>query len=111
MIRWYKVFNNVQDAEKRIPLNSIQLIVAKGRKICLVHTQSGFKAADDFCPHLGESLSKGNINFLNEIICPLHSYRFSLINGAECHQRAPDLAIHQVKYDETGFYVGLKLKS
>ncbi|MCG8323696.1 MAG: Rieske (2Fe-2S) protein [Cytophagales bacterium] len=108
MIRWYRIFKNLDNAKKAVPLHHMQLIIAKGRKICLAHSNSGFHVVDDFCPHLGESLSKGNINFLNEIICPWHSYRFNLKTGEECQGRTPNLAVHQIKFDDTGFYVGIK---
>ena len=108
MIRWYRIFKNLDNAKKAVPLNHTQLIVTKGRKICLAHSNNGFHVVDDFCPHLGESLSKGNINFLNEIICPWHSYRFNLETGEECQGRTGSLAIHQIRYDDSGFYVGIK---
>lgn len=107
MTRWYKIFDDLLQAEKMVPLNHIQLIVAKGKKVCLIHSKYGFSVADDLCPHLGESLSKGTINFLNEIICPLHHYRFNLIDGKECGERARDLTIHKVKHNTSGFYIGI----
>ena len=107
MLRWYRVFKDLENAKKAIPLNQAQLIVANGRKVCLAHSNSGFHVVDDFCPHLGESLSKGNINFLNEIICPWHSYRFNLKNGEECRSRTHRLRVHQIKHDSSGFYIGI----
>ena len=107
MTHWYRIFKNLDNAKKAVPLNHTQLIIAKGRKICLAHSNSGFHVVDDFCPHLGESLSKGNINFLNEIICPWHSYRFNLKTGEECQGRTRNLAVYQIKYDDTGFYIGV----
>ncbi|MFM6923185.1 MAG: Rieske (2Fe-2S) protein, partial [Polynucleobacter victoriensis] len=52
------------------------------------------------------SLSKGKINFMGEIVCPWHGYRFNLKTGV-CAERYPDLPVYEVKIDEEGFFIGL----
>lgn len=77
------------------------------RRICIAHTALGFAAVADTCPHLGESLSKGNTNYLNEVICPWHGYRFNLVHGQECEQRTEPLVVHKIELREDGLFLGI----
>lgn len=104
---WVKVFNTIQEAEKVVPMRSSKLILADNRKICLSHTQDGFFAIADTCPHLGESLSRGTVNYLGEVICPWHSYRYNLQNGFECENRSRKAATYQLKIEPDGVFIGI----
>jgi nitrite reductase/ring-hydroxylating ferredoxin subunit len=107
MLEWFKIFNTRQDAENRIALNDKILVVLKGRRLCLARTPVGFYAIDDSCPHLGESLSKGHLNYLGEITCPWHSYRYDLKTGLECQNRSNGVEVHQVRIDANGLFIGI----
>ena len=104
--KWYKVLSE-EEAKLRIPKGKLQLVRIGQQRICIAHTEQGYAAVSDTCPHLGESLSKGSSNFLNEIICPWHGYRFNLIDGRECQQRTPDLEVHKIELREDGLYLGV----
>jgi nitrite reductase/ring-hydroxylating ferredoxin subunit len=101
----YKLFDSLEAAQKRIPLNSKVRVDAAGRKICVGHNARGFYAVDDTCPHLGASLSEGTTNVNNEIVCPWHSHRFNLSTGEECDRRSHDLKIHKVVIGDDGFFI------
>jgi nitrite reductase/ring-hydroxylating ferredoxin subunit len=104
---WIKVFASGVDARKRLLESKPQLLIVHDRRICLVLRNDQFLAVEDSCPHNGESLSKGNINYLGEVICPLHGYRFQLRTGRETEERCRDLKIYPTKEDETGIYIGM----
>ena len=104
---WIKVFSNETEARQRIPQDKPQLLILNDKRISLTLHNNTFLAVQDSCPHSGESLSKGTINYLGEIICPLHNYRFDLQNGRECSSRTRDLKTFPVKIDETGFFIGI----
>ena len=106
-MQWFKIFEDIKEAEKVVPLRSSTLILAGNRKICLAHTQDGFFAVDDNCPHLGESLSSGTVNFLGEVICPWHSYRYNLQSGLECEYRTRKAQTYSIKITEEGLFVGI----
>ena len=107
--KWYKVLGK-QEAASRIPVGKLQLVKLGKRRICIAHTEMGYSAVSDACTHLGESLCKGSTNFLNEIICPWHGYRFNLENGRESNQRAPDLEVYKIELREDGLYLGVLRK-
>jgi nitrite reductase/ring-hydroxylating ferredoxin subunit len=105
---WHKVFDSVNEAREQVPLRKLKQLVLDGRSICFAHTATGFFALDDSCPHLGYSLSKGTTNYLNEVICPWHSYRFSLQDGRECDFRTRKAVLHRVELRDEGVFVGIE---
>jgi len=107
-IQWYKLYNSEEEAKSRLSENNMRRVVADGRAICIVRTKSGFYAIDDECPHLGESLSKGTLNYLNEIICPWHSYRYHLKTGVECKGRGKALPTHILEFRADGVFLGIR---
>jgi|SRR4051812_30837544 nitrite reductase/ring-hydroxylating ferredoxin subunit len=106
-MEWIKVFAGDAEARQRIQADKPQLLVLHGKRICLVLHGNKFFAVQDTCTHNGESLSKGAINYLGELICPLHNYQFDLQSGRECSARSRDLNTYPVKIDESGFFVGI----
>ena len=66
-----------------------------------------FFAVQDSCSHNGESLSKGKINYLGEVICPWHNYCFDMQSGREISSRSADLKTYPVKIDDDGFFIGV----
>jgi nitrite reductase/ring-hydroxylating ferredoxin subunit len=106
-MEWVKVFDNDAQAREHILVDKPQLVVLYGKRICLTLHDNRFSAVQDACTHSGESLSKGKINYLGEIVCPLHNYRFDLQNGRECSSRSRDLITYPIKVDESGFFIGI----
>ena len=104
---WIKVFSSEAEARQRLVSDKPQLLVLHGKRICLSLHDNTFYAVQDACTHNGESLSKGQINYLGEIICPWHNYRFDLRSGKACDSSCRDLETYSVKIDETGFFVGI----
>lgn len=102
---WHKLFESLAEAASAVPLSKTKLFIIQNQRICLAHTATGFFAVDDACPHLGESLSKGTTNYLNEVVCPWHSYRYNLQNGAECKYRTRSVKTYATKQEEDGFYI------
>lgn len=56
---------------------------------------------------MGVSLSEGRINYLNELICPLHCYRYKLQTGQECQNRITDVETYEVELNEDGLFIYL----
>src|SRR5688572_20202524 len=107
MVEWVKIFSNATEAEQRLLADKPQLVIINSRRICLVRHVDKFYAVQDSCSHSGESLSKGHINYLGEVICPLHNHCFSLQTGREISSRSADLKTYPIKIDESGFFIGV----
>ncbi|MFT2010177.1 Rieske (2Fe-2S) protein [Pontibacter sp. 13R65] len=104
---WHKIFENETEAKAQVPLRQTKLLAVAGKEICLAHTAAGFVAIQDACPHLGSSLSRGKINYLNEVVCPWHSYRYDLRSGKECDYRTRNAKTYPLEIREDGLYIGL----
>ncbi len=102
-----KVFDSPEKAHSTIPVNTLKKVRTKNFAICLAHTKSGFFATEDACPHMFASLSDGRLNFQDEIICPLHSYRYHLPTGQECKNRTRDVRKFLVEINRNGLFIFL----
>lgn len=107
MMQWVKIFADETSALARIKPDTPQLVVIGSLRICLVLHDETFRAVQDSCSHNGESLSKGSINYLGEIICPWHHYCFNLETGRELSARSADLKTYPLKVDDSGFFIGI----
>ena len=105
-MEWVKILNSPAEARQRIKPNQPQLVVIGSTRICLSRLGDEFYAVGDKCSHNGESLSKGRINFIGEIVCPWHGHRFNLKTG-QCAENSPDIPVYPVKENEDGLFIGL----
>lgn len=102
---WVKIFTSTEEAKSILSLHKPQLLVVGGLRIAVVQTHTGIVAVQDFCTHNKESLSKGLVNYREEIICPWHGYCFDLRTGRESQQRSSDLAIYTIREDKEGIFI------
>ena len=105
---WYRVFSSEEEAGAQVALRKLHRLQVDGRDICFAHTDAGFFAVADACPHMGRSLSHGTTNCLNEVICPWHSYLYSLESGRECDYRTRNANIYTVEVRSDGVYIGIR---
>ena len=105
-MEWIKIFNTATEALERIVANQPQLVTIGSKRICVVRLSDNFFAVGDKCSHNGESLSKGKVNFVGEVICPWHGYRFNVKTG-QCVESYPDIPTYPVKIDASGFFIGI----
>ncbi|MFM7195908.1 MAG: Rieske (2Fe-2S) protein [Bacteroidota bacterium] len=105
-MEWIKVFTDSAAARSQLTPGSAWTIVAGGRKLCIGIHQDRIFAIADRCPHNGESLGKGRINHIGEVICPWHGYRFSLSSG-RCSESCADAETFPVREEADGVFVAL----
>lgn len=68
--------------QKYIPKEGQSTIYIKNKEeYCIVQLNGKIYAMDNLCPHQGASMGMGDI-VGDEIICPLHQYRFNIKNGS-----------------------------
>jgi len=106
-MEWLKIFESEGEARARIHEHKPQLLIVNDTRICLTMHNGEFFAVQDACTHHGESLSKGQVNFLGEIICPWHNFRFQLNSGRACDSSCRDLITYSLKSNESGFFIAL----
>jgi nitrite reductase (NADH) small subunit/3-phenylpropionate/trans-cinnamate dioxygenase ferredoxin subunit len=64
-----------------IPEGGSTVVAVGGKDVAVFRVNGQFFAIDDFCPHMGASLSGGHVE--NGIVtCPWHYWRFRLSDGA-----------------------------
>jgi len=102
---WIKIFESSAAANTALIENQPRLLLVRGKRICIVKHDRKLLAVQDTCSHNGESLSKGTINYLGEVICPLHHYQFNLKTGRECSQRSNDLECFPIRESEEGVFI------
>jgi 3-phenylpropionate/trans-cinnamate dioxygenase ferredoxin subunit len=106
-MEWFKIFPDSENARKVLVNDRPQLLLVDSRRICLVLRQGTILAIEDKCSHNGESLSKGKVNYLGEVVCPWHGYRFNLKTGRESDERSRDLVTYPIREDEEGVFLGM----
>jgi nitrite reductase/ring-hydroxylating ferredoxin subunit len=102
-----KLFSSVQEASKAVMRGSIKLIIINEQRIGFAHTDSGFRAFENNCPHQHEPLHKGILTHYDEVVCPLHQYRFNMITGQEANNRCAGMKVYSIQIKETGVYLDL----
>jgi nitrite reductase/ring-hydroxylating ferredoxin subunit len=102
---WVKIFESSESANAALTENQPRLLIVREKRICLVKRDGKFFAVQNNCTHSGGSLSQGKINFLGEIVCPVHQYQFNLKTGRENGQRSSDLECFPVKETEEGIFI------
>ncbi|MEN7548392.1 Rieske (2Fe-2S) protein [Rapidithrix thailandica] len=107
-MKWYKLFVSEEEAFREMPDQSLQLVIAGEKKICLVRNGKNLYAIQNICPHMGASLSEGSVNKLNEVVCPWHHYRFQLTDGQECHLRTKEAETYPIKVETNGIFIGIE---
>ena len=107
----HKIFNSVEIAEKRIPLDSAVVIKAGNKTLCLAHLKDGFFAVKNKCPHQGGPLGEGVISDKGEIICPWHKYSFDLKTGKDTGGLGDFVESYPVEISQDGLFISLPQSS
>ena len=66
-----------------IPVGTGQAFNVHQRVVAVFHSQDGYHAIDDICPHMGASLAGGHFEE-GVVSCPWHAWRFSVRDGTWC---------------------------
>ena len=91
---------------EELPVGRVKAFPIDGRTIALYHTQDGFYATDNTCPHRGGPLAEGDL-IGNEITCPWHLWGFDVVTGACPGNPEIAVATHEVRVDGESVQVRL----
>lgn len=106
-LKTIKVFSNTTQLEKAFEKKSIRTLRIGDRKVCLAKVKSEYFAFEALCPHQKHNLADSTINAFNEVICPLHFYRFNLKTGSEANRLCRDLSTFPTELNDEGFFIKL----
>ena len=108
MIKFYKVYDFKQHGTEPQQLNTTRTIVIDNLKICMARTESGYYAVDDKCPHAGANLGRGGWCENEQIVCPVHRYKYDLKTGRGL--QGDYVKPYPVQMREDGIYIGIEKK-
>jgi len=63
-------------------------------------------AIADRCTHNGASLSQGRLTAFGEVVCPLHGYRFRLMDG-RCSEACEDAEVFPIKEENGEIFIAV----
>jgi nitrite reductase/ring-hydroxylating ferredoxin subunit len=100
-----KLFSSLAESECRLVENVPFTVAIDKLKICLLRNSSGIFAFQAHCPHAGASLAEAHCNTHNEIVCPLHGYRFELFSGREVTRKSCELVTYRIDSETSGVFI------
>ena len=89
-----------------LAVGGVTTVVAQDRAIAITHTDAGYGALDNHCPHQGGPLGDGQIEH-GYVICPWHGYEYDPITGAPPKGYGDSATAYDIKVREDGLYVRL----
>ncbi len=104
--KWIKIAGNSNEISFQD--NNIATIHISGKAVCIAKTNNGLKACFAKCPHAGADLSEGFLDKKDNIICPVHGYRFSLNTGRDTNSEGYFLKIYKIKEIEEEIFIKLE---
>jgi len=102
-----RIFDSLDTAIKMLPEGKPRKVIVRNLPYCFVRLQSDIRVFNDLCPHQRASLSGGVVTSFEEIVCPLHNYRYDLHLGTESNLRCEGLQFLKVTINDHGVYLHL----
>src|SRR6266487_1143712 len=106
--QWFKI----ADDENGLAFteNNLSVIEINRKKITLARHNDKLFACAYVCPHASGILADGYVDAIGNIVCPGHSYKFSLLNGRNTSGEGYYLKTYPVKLNEDGIFIGFEEK-
>jgi 3-phenylpropionate/trans-cinnamate dioxygenase ferredoxin subunit len=93
------------DAQAQLKENFAQKWTVNNKTICLLLSNNVLYAFENKCPHNGASLIGAKCNQDINIVCPLHRYAFSLVDGKAVSNPCGPLQVYKVVVENNGVFV------
>lgn len=87
--------------------NKIATFKIADKTICIAKLNDDLKAFSARCPHAGGDLSQGILDKKENIICPVHGYRFSINSGRDVDGEGYFLKIYKIEQTDEGIFIRL----
>ncbi|WP_114751193.1 Rieske (2Fe-2S) protein [Pleomorphovibrio marinus] len=106
-MRTFTLGRSQEEAISLFPDRSIREVQLGDQKICVARDGESFFAFERLCPHRLANLKEGQLNSFQEVICPLHHYRFELNSGRVASGDCRDLKVYKAELDESGLKISI----
>ncbi len=103
---WYKIADDI--TELTFAENGLLQLEVNGKNVCISQFKGDLFACAAKCPHAGGNLSAGYVDALGNIVCPLHRYKFSLVNGRNTSGEGYFLKTYPIEKRENGLFIGIE---
>ena len=101
---WHKIAESLEEID--FAANGMAEVKVNGKDVCVIRANNAVSACAQKCPHAGGILSKGYIDAVGNIVCPLHRYKFSVKNGRNISGEGYFLKTYPVELRENGVFIG-----
>lgn len=108
-IKWHRIASSPE--EIIFQNNDIAVIQCEGKNICIGKFNEGLFGFAYKCPHASGIMANGYIDPLGNAVCPLHRYKFNIINGRNVSGEGYHLRTYPVEHREDGIYIGMETSS
>jgi len=109
-IQFYKIYDFKLDGTEPQAINTVRSIAVEGKRICLTRLHDGYFAMDDKCPHAGAPLGSGKCNEDEQVVCPIHRYKYNPRTGKGQATQGDFVDIYVTEQRNDGIYVGFNVK-
>jgi 3-phenylpropionate/trans-cinnamate dioxygenase ferredoxin subunit len=103
---WHKI----ADHRSELQLNEQGMAECEvaGKNICISIYKELLFGCAAMCPHAGGKMSAGYVDALGNVVCPLHRYKFSLLNGRNTSGEGYYLKTYPIEERADGVYLAME---
>ena len=106
--KWHKLADS--PAEIAWQENAMCIIDVAGKKITLAKYNNAIYAVAHKCPHASGIMADGSIDAIGNIVCPLHRYKFNLMNGRNSSGEGYFLKNYKTELRPNGLFIEISEK-
>ena len=103
---WHKIADSL--AEIKFSVNGLAEIEINGKTICIAQHKTQLFACTQKCPHAGGILADGYIDAVGNLVCPVHKYKFNIVNGRNVSGEGYYLKTFLIEQRENGVFICLE---
>jgi nitrite reductase/ring-hydroxylating ferredoxin subunit len=107
--KWFRIAKDI--SELNFAENHIAVTDCGSKTVCIGKFDQKIFAFAYKCPHASGILANGFIDALGNVVCPLHRYRYSILNGRNTSGEGYYLKTYPVEIREDGIYAGIEESS
>jgi len=105
-VTWHKIADDLHQIQWQP--NNMAICTVDGKKITLVKLANNtVTACAHKCPHASGIMANGYVDALQNIVCPLHRYKFNLITGKNTSGEGYFLKTYPAEIRSNGIFIGI----